>query len=197
LLRRALVPLLVLLAIAVAAVAAPSAEQSAARAAPAVAILQKEVPALALPIGASIEPHPGPTETTVLPAQTAVPSVLAATPSATTATPSAPAGESDPAVVLAAPHAPPRILAVAFSAAVVRGGETVVGRVRTTSNVASVEVRVVGFSTVMTRRGVGEFSVNYPVPVLPSWLHRTYPVEVIARNVDGVRETRTLEITLE
>jgi hypothetical protein len=162
-----------------------------------VAILQKDEPPLVPPIGSSGEPEPGPTVTAALPAQTAVPSGFAATPSALPATPSAPGGESDQAVVVAAPHAPPRILAVAFSAAVVRGGETVVGRVRTTSNVASVEVRVVGFSTVMTRRGVGEFSVKYPVPVLPPWLHRTYPVEVIARNVDGVRETRTLEITLE
>jgi hypothetical protein len=101
------------------------------------------------------------------------------------------------AVVLAAPHAPPRILTVALSASVVRGGQIVVGRVRTTSNVASVEVRVEGFSTVMTHRSAGDFTLNYSVPVLPPWLHRKYPVQVIARNVDGVSETRTLEITLE
>jgi hypothetical protein len=111
--------------------------------------------------------------------------------------PDAVQSRTEAAVVLAAPHAPPRILAIALSATTVRGGETVVGQVRTTSNVASVEVRVQGFSTVMTRRSVGDFTLHYPVPMLPPWLHRTYPVVVIARNVDGVSETRTLEVTVE
>lgn len=188
-------PLFALTALAAAVATAAAAEQAAARAAPAAPILQKNEPTLVSPNGSGGELGARPTATPALSA--AVPSALEGSPSGTSASSATTAGDSEPTIVLAAPHAPPRILAIAFSAAVVRGGETVVGRVRTTSNVASVEVRVVGFSTVMTRRGVGEFSVNYPVPMLPPWLHRTYPVEVIARNVDGVRETRTLEITLE
>jgi hypothetical protein len=118
-------------------------------------------------------------------------------PSASPAAAAVPRRESEAFVVLAAPHAPPRILAVALSASRVRGGDVVVGHVRTTSNVASVEVRVEGFSTVMLRRNIGDFILNYAVPMLPPWLHRTYPVQVIARNVDGVRETRTLQVTVE
>lgn len=111
--------------------------------------------------------------------------------------PAGAAHSDEPAVTLALPHAPPRILAIAVSASKVRGGDIVIGNVRTTSNVASVEIRVEGFSTSMLRRSIGEFTVNYPVPFLPPWLHRTYPVLVIARNADGVKETRTLQITVE
>ncbi len=118
-------------------------------------------------------------------------------PSANPVDSAVPRRERETPVVLAAPHAPPRIIAVALSASRVHSGDIVFGHVRTTSNVASVEVRVEGFSTVMLRRSIGDFILNYAVPMLPPWLHRTYPVQVIARNVDGVRETRTLEVTVE
>jgi hypothetical protein len=103
----------------------------------------------------------------------------------------------DAPVVEASPHAPPRILALILSSSTVRGGETVLGRVRTTSNVASVEVRILGFSRVMTQRAAGDFTLRYLVPLLPWWLHRTYPIEVVARNADGVQVTRTLQVTVE
>jgi hypothetical protein len=116
------------------------------------------------------------------------------------AAPAPPAGRSlafETGVTLAEPHAPPRILAVAVSPSRVRAGQVVSGHVRTTSNVASVEIRVEGFSASMLRRSIGDFTLNYSVPFLPPWLHRKYPVLVIARNVDGVSETRTIEITVE
>jgi hypothetical protein len=145
------------------------------------------------PAGPSTEPLPSP----ALSAATATGLPAASAQRLPGKGPEAAHSRTEAAVVLAAPHAPPRILAIALSATTVRGGETVVGQVRTTSNVASVEIRVQGFSTVMTRRSVGDFTLNYPVPMLPPWLHRTYPVVVIARNVDGVSETRTLEVTVE
>jgi hypothetical protein len=166
---------------------------SAANAAPSAAPAEHEVVNPAPSAGPSSEPLPSP----MLSAVPATARPAASAQRVTGKGQEAAHGRFDAAVVLAAPHAPPRILAIALSATTVRGGETVVGQVRTTSNVASVEIRVQGFSTVMTRRSVGDFTLHYPVPMLPPWLHRTYPVVVIARNVDGLSETRTLEVTVE
>jgi hypothetical protein len=85
-----------------------------------------------------------------------------------------------------APDAPPRILAMSLSTPVARSGEVVSGFVKTTSNVASVEARIAGYSSVMQKVGVGMFVLTGRVPSLPFFLHnRTYAIEVIARNTRG------------
>ena len=95
-----------------------------------------------------------------------------------------------------APDAPPRILAMSISTPVAHGGDVVSGTVQTSSNVASVEARIAGYSSSMQKVGVGKFVMSYRVPKLPFFLHRTYTIEVIARNTRGDAVTSSVPITI-
>jgi len=92
--------------------------------------------------------------------------------------------------------APPRILSMSISTPVARGGQVVSGTVQTTSNVASVEARIGGYSSTMQKVGVGKFVMSYKVPRLPFFLHRTYNIEVIARNSKGEAVRSSVPITI-
>jgi len=92
--------------------------------------------------------------------------------------------------------APPRILAMSLSTPVARGGQVVSGTVETSSNVASVEARIAGYSSNMQKVGVGRFTLSYRVPYLPFFLHRTYSIEVIARNTRGDSVRTSVPITI-
>jgi hypothetical protein len=92
--------------------------------------------------------------------------------------------------------APPRILSMSISTPVAHGGQVVSGTVQTTSNVASVEARIGGYSSVMQKVGVGKFVMSYKVPHLPFFLHRTYNIEVIARNSKGEAVRSSVPITI-
>lgn len=98
--------------------------------------------------------------------------------------------------VLEAPDAPPRILAMSISTPVAHGGDVVSGTVETSSNVASVEARIAGYSSTMQKVGVGRFALTYRVPNLPFFLHRTYTIEVIARNTRGDAVRSSVPITV-
>jgi hypothetical protein len=93
-------------------------------------------------------------------------------------------------------NAPPRILAMSLSTPVARGGQIVSGTVETSSNVASVEARIAGYSSNMQKVGVGKFRLSYRVPYLPFFLHRTYSIEVIARNTRGDAVRTSVPITI-
>jgi hypothetical protein len=98
---------------------------------------------------------------------------------------------------VAAPDDPPRIVAVEMSAREIRAGQTILGHVTTSTNVASVEARVRGYSAVFSKRGVGEFALNYTLPsMIPWFVHGTYMVRVIARNTAGVQAVRELPVRL-
>lgn len=101
-----------------------------------------------------------------------------------------------PPVVREPANAPPRILAMSLSTPVVRSGETVSGTVETSSNVASVEARIGGYGTAMQKIGVGRFRLQYRVPQLPFFLHRTFVVQIIARNTRGDAVTSSMPITV-
>jgi hypothetical protein len=101
-----------------------------------------------------------------------------------------------PGVIKESPGAPPRILAMSLSTPVAHGGDVVSGFVETSSNVASVEARIAGYSSVMRKIGVGKFVLSYKVPNLPFFLHRTYTIQVIARNTRGESVTSSLPITI-
>jgi hypothetical protein len=94
------------------------------------------------------------------------------------------------------PDAPPRILSFALSTPVAHGGEVVSGLVETSSNVASVEARIGGYSSAMQKVGVGKFALSYRVPKLPFFLHRTYSIEIIARNTHGDAVHSSVPITI-
>jgi hypothetical protein len=95
-----------------------------------------------------------------------------------------------------AANAPPRIIDVHLTKTVVSGGDTIVGTVVTSSNVASVEARIAVFSIVVPRVGVGRFALRYTVPNLPFFLDRTYTMNVIARNTAGTATMRSIPITV-
>lgn len=101
-----------------------------------------------------------------------------------------------PGVVHEPADAPPRILALSLSTPVARGGEVVSGYVEASSNVASVEARIAGYSMTMRKIGVGKFVMSYRVPHLPFFLHKTYAIEVIARNTRGDAVSSSVPITI-
>ena len=94
------------------------------------------------------------------------------------------------------PDAPPRILAMSLSTPVARGGDVVSGTVETSSNVASVEARIAGYSSPMQKISTGKFALSYRVPHLPFFLHKTYMIQVIARNTRGQAVSTAVPITI-
>jgi hypothetical protein len=92
--------------------------------------------------------------------------------------------------------APPRILAMTMSSSVVHSGDVVSGTVQTTSNVASVEARIAGFSSALRKVGVGTFTLSYRVPRLPFFLKRTWTIDVVARNTRGDAVRSSIPITV-
>jgi len=95
------------------------------------------------------------------------------------------------------PDAQPMILAYSLSLSIVHPGDTITGDVVASSNVASVELRVAGYSMSLKKTGVGHFSLDYVVPQLPPVLYRTYPIRIIARNTRGDSTERTSSITVQ
>jgi hypothetical protein len=98
---------------------------------------------------------------------------------------------------MAAPNAPPRIIAVQISNQSVHAGDTVSGSVVTSSNVASVEARIANYSIGVPKVGVGRFSLRYVVPNVPFFVHGTYQLEVIARNTAGTAVSTIIPITVQ
>jgi hypothetical protein len=90
-----------------------------------------------------------------------------------------------PSPVAAANAAPPRIVAMHFSADDVRRGHTWSGNIVTSTNVASVEVRTNLFSLNVPRRAFGTFAFDLHVFDVPPIFIRAYRVRVIARNSAG------------
>lgn len=120
---------------------------------------------------------------------------LCALMASTTAAGGAPSPLASPAQE-AAPHDPPRILAVLFTPNAFGSGDIVRGQVLTSSNVASVEARIGAFAANLQRSRPGEFALEYRVPWLPFFFHHAYNVAVTARNADGVATTRFVPITI-
>ncbi|MEO6836026.1 MAG: hypothetical protein ABI231_09015 [Candidatus Tumulicola sp.] len=113
----------------------------------------------------------------------------------TTPSPS-PSGRPEVAIPLLAPDAAPRILSVDLSETTVRSGDTVSGTVLTSSNVASVEVRVAAYGMSLAKVGVGRFTLDYPVGNLPFFVRGTYEMKIIARNSRGDTAQQSLPITV-
>ena len=101
----------------------------------------------------------------------------------------------DPLVVRG-PDEPPQILSFAISANVVHPGDVLSGVVTASSNVASVEVRVAGYSYVMQKVAPGQFRLSATIPSVPKMFRRTYPLVAIARNTRGDATQRETQITI-
>lgn len=135
---------------------------------------------------------------------TPAPAATAAAPSAApaTATPEpmqtlAPGATLPPVQATRAANAPPQILGMSLSASVVHPGQVVSGSVETSTNVASVEARIAGYSASLSKVGAGRFALTYRVPNVPFFLRRTYTIQVIARNARGDAVSSSLPVTVQ
>lgn len=100
------------------------------------------------------------------------------------------------AIVPASADAPPRILALWLSATQVDPGRDWYGKIATTTNVASVEVRTESFSFNAQRIGYGQFVFDQHVLDIVPQYKRGYLLEVIARNAAGAQTARLVPIGL-
>ncbi len=101
-----------------------------------------------------------------------------------------------PHAVDAAPSAPPRILSLWLSSTQIVPGKDWSGRIATTTNVASLEVRTESFSFNAQRVAFGQFVFDQHVLDIVPQYKRPYTLLVIARNTAGVEDTRTVAIGL-
>jgi hypothetical protein len=99
-----------------------------------------------------------------------------------------------PEPLAAGPEAPPRILALWMNETSIAGGTDWTGRIVTTTNVASVEVRTESFSFVAERTRYGDFSFRQHVLDIVPQYKRGYTLHVIARNAPGDRDERLIPI---
>lgn len=97
----------------------------------------------------------------------------------------------------AANLAAPQIVAMKFSAPVIRRGTDWRGSVVTSTNVASVEVRSSLFSVDVPRRDFGNFSFALHVLDVPPIFVRAYRLRVIARNTAGVQTEEDLPVRIQ
>ena len=84
-----------------------------------------------------------------------------------------------------APDAAPQILYVHLSSSTPRAGDTLNIVVLTSSNVASVEIRIASFSANLPKTDVGHFEGSNPVPNIPFFMSHSFTLDVIARNTAG------------
>jgi hypothetical protein len=101
-----------------------------------------------------------------------------------------------PKAIVAAPDAPPRIVALWLSSTNIAPGRDWSGRIATTTNVASVEVRTESFSFNATRVAFGQFVFRQHVLDIVPQYKRPYTLLVIARNAAGVQAVRQVPVDL-
>lgn len=141
------------------------------------------------PTGPPPTPAPIPTASAM-----ATPTLSASpTPSAPSSTPS-PSPTPLPTPLALPPDAPPQILAIQLSDPVFHSGETVTGTVITSTNVASVEIRLAGRATHMPRTDFGVWQMTYHMPRIPFFMRGNYTAQVVAMNSEGL--TAVQEITV-
>jgi hypothetical protein len=95
-----------------------------------------------------------------------------------------------------APDAAPQILWVSLSSTTPKAGETLLVTVLTSSNVASVELRVGGYGAGMTKTDVGHFVTTSMVPRLPRFVSRSLTLRIIARNTGGVAVEQSVALQI-
>ncbi len=116
-----------------------------------------------------------------------VPSVSAA-PSQT------PSPAPTPTIAFLPPDAAPQILWWRLSSTTPQAGDTLSVVVLTSSNVASVELRIGGYAFNLPKTDVGHFEGGYVVPQLPFFVSHQLLMWIIARNTAGVSVESSVEI---
>jgi hypothetical protein len=102
-----------------------------------------------------------------------------------------------PAVVMLPPDAPPQILWIALSSTKPHAGDTLTVTVVTSSNVASVELRVGGYGSGMTKTDIGHFQLASTVPKLPFFMGHNLTLQIIARNTAGVSAQQNVALQVK
>lgn len=101
-----------------------------------------------------------------------------------------------PTILMLQPDAPPRIMLCQVSSTTPRAGDTLSSLVLTSSNVASVEMRVGTYGLPLNKTGVGRFEGSYSVPTLPLFAPHRFTLRVIARNTAGVATEQGVELQI-
>lgn len=101
-----------------------------------------------------------------------------------------------PAASVAKPNAPPRILALWMNTTQLVPGHDWFGRIATTTNVASLEIRTESFSFNATRTAFGQFVFRQHILDIVPEYKRAYTLLVIARNTAGAEDARDIPIDL-
>lgn len=146
----------------------------------------------------SPSPLPSPTASpSAAPSATPAPSAApSATPSATPLPTLTPAPGPLPTPLVLPPTAPPQILAVTVSEPIFHSGETISATVITSTNVAAVELRVIGRAIRFQRSDFGVFHLNYKLPHIPRRYRRDYAADVVAMNAFDMYVHRNVTISL-
>ena len=90
----------------------------------------------------------------------------------------------------------PQILWYQFVPSTPHAGDAVTGVVLTSSNVASVELRIGGYSINLPKIDVGQFKGSYSVPRLPFFMSHQIAILIIARNTAGVEAQTSLSMQI-
>lgn len=135
----------------------------------------------------SESPSASPTATAYPASPTPLPTI---TPSPT------PTPAPTPTILMLPPDAPPYILWYSISSKRPRAGEIVWGIVLTSSNVASVEIRVGGYSFNLPKEATGRFEGKYRVPRIPFFVSHRFTMRIIARNTAGKATEEDLQMQI-
>lgn len=99
-----------------------------------------------------------------------------------------------PVAKVAGMSAAPEILAVDLSPTHITRGMWWSGRIATSTNVASLEVRWPFFTFAAPRRSSGQFVFRFHVIDLPTIYRRPYTVEIVARNTSGASTQKNVVV---
>ena len=145
------------------------------------------------PSAPTAPPVPTPPAAPTMPPMPTTPPVPAPTMSpATTPSPMA-----TPTVLMLSPNAAPQILWVRLSSTTPHAGDALDVTVLTSSNVASVELRVGGYGASMSKTDVGHFEMTSTVPRLPFFMSHDLTLQVIARNAAGVAAQQSVALQVQ
>ena len=89
-------------------------------------------------------------------------------------------------------------MSVSATPTVVHDGDTVHWDVRTTSDVVAVSAKVATYGFDLQRSGPGHFTLGFVIPKgVPFFFHRTYTLDVIARDRAGESATSTIALSFQ
>lgn len=144
-------------------------------------------------------PTPWPSLSPIPPMPTPIPTPTPLTTPSPSPSPSPtpkPSPSPSPTPLVLSPDAAPQIVDLQLSSTVLHGGDTFSGTAITSTNVASLEVRIASYSFSVPRTDFGIFAMNAQVPRVPFYARHKWTAHVIARNAAGVEVTRDIAVTL-